>query len=99
MSILGALRMPDAQRRQTHGMPTKSETTVIVHGMGKAFWHRLFVMLYITLRKNQEKKRKPSLAVSTHDCGTVMLPAGHDARVHSSIASSSMHSSASGTTS
>merc|ERR1719420_920956 len=49
----GALRMPVAQRRHTYGMPTKRETTVIVHGIGNAFWHFLFVMLYITLRENQ----------------------------------------------
>merc|ERR1719269_461523 len=41
----GALRIPVAQRRHTYGMPTKSETTVIVHGIGNAFWHFLFVML------------------------------------------------------
>ena len=29
------------------GIPTKSETTVIVHGIGNAFWHFLFVMLYL----------------------------------------------------
>ena len=51
--------MPVPQRKRTHGMPTKSETTVIVHGIGNAFWHRLLVMLYITLRKYHEKKRRP----------------------------------------
>mmetsp|Transcript_42711 Transcript_42711/g.138522 ORF Transcript_42711/g.138522 Transcript_42711/m.138522 type:complete len:204 (-) Transcript_42711:311-922(-) len=65
MPILGGLRMPVPQRKRTHGMPTKSETTVIVHGIGNAFWHRLLVMLYMTLRKYQEKKRKPSLTLST----------------------------------
>ena len=51
-------------------VPTKSETTVIVHGMGKAFWHFLLVMLYMTLRKNQVKKQAPSWAVFTHERGT-----------------------------
>jgi hypothetical protein len=41
-------------------MPTKRETTVIVHGMGKAFWHRLLVMLYITLRKYHAPNRAPA---------------------------------------
>merc|ERR1719221_2402770 len=49
----GALRMPVAQRKRTHGMPTKRETTVMVQGMGKAFWQRLLVMLYMTLSENQ----------------------------------------------
>mmetsp|Transcript_47672 Transcript_47672/g.125956 ORF Transcript_47672/g.125956 Transcript_47672/m.125956 type:complete len:218 (-) Transcript_47672:16-669(-) len=91
MSILGALRMPEAQSRQTHGIPTKSETTVMVHGIGKAFWHFLLVMLYMTLRKNHVKKRKPSWAVSTTLRDAESLPAGHEMRVHSSMASSSMH--------
>jgi hypothetical protein len=44
---LGALRRPVAHRRRMYGTPTKSEMTVIVHGIGNAFWHFLFVMLYL----------------------------------------------------
>merc|ERR1719174_47288 len=98
MSSLGALRMPEAHRRRTHGMPTKRETTVIVHGIGNAFWHFLLVMLYMTLRANQAKKRKPRDARSTSDWGTASLPAGHSARTHSSTASSSMQTVPSGAT-
>merc|ERR1719203_1272133 len=93
MLSLGGLRIPDAQRKSTHGMPTKRDTTVIVHGIGKAFWQRLLVMLYMTFRKNQAKKRKPSFAVFTHDIGTFSSPASHLTSVHSSIASSSTQSS------
>ena len=42
----------------------------MVQGMGKAFWHFLLVMLYMTLRKNHAKKHPPSWAVFTHDIGT-----------------------------
>merc|ERR1719454_2188139 len=99
MGILGGLRMPESQSMITHGMPTKRETTVIVHGIGKAFWHFLLVMLYITFRKNHELMSTPSFNVSTSFWGNVSLPAGHSAMTHSSMASSSMHvGSASGTT-
>jgi len=40
-------------------MPTKSDTTVIVQGIGNAFWQRLLVMLYMTLRKYHAKKSAP----------------------------------------
>ena len=50
--------------------PTKRETTVMVHGMGKAFWHFLLVMLYMTLRKNHEKKHRPNFAVFMTLMGT-----------------------------
>merc|ERR1719454_1307997 len=93
----GALRMPDAHSRRMYGTPTKRETNVIVHGMGKAFWHFLLVMLYMTLRKNQVNMRAPSFAVLTYDIGTASLPAGHSASVHSSTASSSMQVAASST--
>ena len=55
---------------EMYGTPTASETQVMVHGMGKAFWHFLLVMLYMTLRKNQVKKHAPSFAVFTSDIGT-----------------------------
>ena len=51
--------MPVPQRKRTHGMPTKSETTVIVHGIGNAFWHRLFVILYMTLRNKATSVLRP----------------------------------------
>merc|ERR1719487_1303853 len=91
MGILGGLRMPESQSMITHGMPTKRETTVIVHGIGKAFWHFLLVMLYITLRKNHSVISEPTLAVSTQLAGTEIEPASHLASTHSSTASSSMH--------
>ena len=51
----------------------------MVQGIGKAFWHFLLVMLYMTLRKNHVKKHKPSLSVLTSDMGTLIWPAGHSA--------------------
>jgi len=66
----------------------------MVHGIGKTFWHFLLVMLYMTFRENQEMKSEASLAVSNHFWGIEILPAGHSARVHSSIASSSMQAAA-----
>ena len=68
------------------GIPTKSETTVIVHGIGNAFWHFLFVMLYITLRKNQAKKQTPRRAVRTIDCGPCDGVAEERTRVGGGIA-------------
>ena len=45
--ISGALRIPVAQSSMTHGTPTKSELSDIIHGMGKAFCTRLLLMLYL----------------------------------------------------
>ena len=90
---MGALRMPEAPSSRMYGTPTKSDTTVIVHGIGKAFWHFLFVMLYMTLRKNHAKKQTPRRAVRAHDMGTLISPASHFTSVHSSMASSSTHTS------
>lgn len=89
--ILGGARRPVAHMKSTYGMPTASETTVIVHGIGKTFWQRLFVRLYITFSENHVAKQSPIFRVCTQDIGTV-TPMGS---VHTASGSSLSHSSTS----